>query len=265
MGSFADLHLSSNAQLPAKNVPKAALNFGWGRQLVLIAALLLLGMGGGMQRATAQKLWERGDEVLRIQFRLQALGYSYVEPTGIYDLNTQRAIMDFQQRIGLDADGVVGRQTRPVLFDTFDPIVGAAESSSPLPSLNSPSLEFPPEGATYPQSNSPSQGFPPEGTTYSQFSFPDFPSQSNSIDPFAVNQRLGFRPLRRGDRGEEVQTLQFRLVQLGYDLGDIDGIYGVNTQDAVARFQRDRGLFINGIADRETLTALGFHTIDPPN
>ncbi|KAA0546100.1 N-acetylmuramoyl-L-alanine amidase [Bacillus sp. BGMRC 2118] len=43
--------------------------------------------------------------------------------------------------------------------------------------------------------------------------------------------------LRRGDRGEEVKQLQRALKQINFDPGQIDGIYGNNTEDAVRRFQ----------------------------
>jgi peptidoglycan hydrolase-like protein with peptidoglycan-binding domain len=242
MESLAYLHLCLNTEGSTENIPAVDFKLGLGRKIVLLATLLLLGIGGGAKTATAQKLWESGDEVLRIQFRLQALGYSYVEPTGVYDLSTQRAVMDFQQRRGLDTDGVVGAQTRPVLFATFDPIFGTSENFQTLPSLsaNPPNLGFPPEGATYP---------PP--------SFPTPALELAPANPSAVERVASSSGLRYGDRGEEVRTLQIRLGQLGYYYGENDGIYGVNTQDAVARFQVNSGISPDGIAGAQTLAALG--------
>lgn len=62
--------------------------------------------------------------------------------------------------------------------------------------------------------------------------------------------------LRRGSRGSEVQQLQSLLKQRGYDPAPIDGIFGVKTEQAVIRFQRDNGLVQDGIVGPKTWQAL---------
>ncbi len=57
-------------------------------------------------------------------------------------------------------------------------------------------------------------------------------------------------------RGDDVRDLQRRLNALGFDAGKEDGIFGVETQDAVADFQRNVGLDPDGVAGRETFEAL---------
>lgn len=58
-------------------------------------------------------------------------------------------------------------------------------------------------------------------------------------------------------RGDDVRDLQRRLNALGFDSGKEDGIFGITTQDAVAEFQRNVGLFpVDGYAGRETFEAL---------
>ena len=49
---------------------------------------------------------------------------------------------------------------------------------------------------------------------------------------------FGTRILWRGMEGEDVALMQRRLYQLGYYLGDIDGIFGLGTSRAVYAFQR---------------------------
>ncbi len=61
------------------------------------------------------------------------------------------------------------------------------------------------------------------------------------------------RPAMRGD---DVRALQRRLNALGFDAGKEDGIFGIETQEAVADFQRNVGLRPDGIAGRETFDAL---------
>lgn len=65
------------------------------------------------------------------------------------------------------------------------------------------------------------------------------------------------RSLQPGDRGSEVEDLQRRLGDQGFNPGRIDGIYGPNTQRAVRRFQQARRLYPDGFADARTLRELG--------
>lgn len=60
-----------------------------------------------------------------------------------------------------------------------------------------------------------------------------------------------------GSRGEDVKTLQAQLNALGYDCGDVDGIFGAKTYNAVVKFQKDRGLAVDGIVGKNTWAALG--------
>jgi N-acetylmuramoyl-L-alanine amidase len=57
-------------------------------------------------------------------------------------------------------------------------------------------------------------------------------------------------------RGDDIRDLQRRLNALGFDAGKQDGIFGVETEDAVAEFQRNVGLHPDGIAGHETFEAL---------
>ena len=48
-----------------------------------------------------------------------------------------------------------------------------------------------------------------------------------------------YLPLKKNDQGVSVLYMQMRLKELGYDPGNLDGIYGKNTVAAVALFQKD--------------------------
>jgi len=67
---------------------------------------------------------------------------------------------------------------------------------------------------------------------------------------------LGDRTLSQGSKGSEVKDLQKRLTQIGYQLGKVDGIYGKATKAAVERFQKNRGLKVDGLAGEETIKEL---------
>ncbi len=65
------------------------------------------------------------------------------------------------------------------------------------------------------------------------------------------------RELARGMGGSDVAALQTRLVRLGH-LSGVDGSFGSVTEAAVRAFQQTQGLPATGVADRATLSALGF-------
>lgn len=56
--------------------------------------------------------------------------------------------------------------------------------------------------------------------------------------------------------GDDVRQLQERLLELGYDLGRADGIFGAATSTALARFQREVGLVPDGSCGPQTMHAL---------
>lgn len=60
-----------------------------------------------------------------------------------------------------------------------------------------------------------------------------------------------------GSSGNEVVQIQKKLKQWGYYNGDVDGIYGSRTKNAVEKFQRKNGLNVDGIAGTNTLRAMG--------
>ena len=60
-----------------------------------------------------------------------------------------------------------------------------------------------------------------------------------------------------GSRGEEVRQIQTKLKRWGYYNGNVDGIFGSGTLEAVKWFQRKNGLQVDGIAGKKTLEAMG--------
>lgn len=58
--------------------------------------------------------------------------------------------------------------------------------------------------------------------------------------------------LYRGCTGDAVKTLQDKLNTLGYNSGNVDGIFGVKTYAAVTAFQKANGLGVDGIVGKLT-------------
>ena len=67
-----------------------------------------------------------------------------------------------------------------------------------------------------------------------------------------------------GDDGQEVLSIQKRLVELNYSIKSIDGDFGPETENAVRSFQTDRGLEVDGIVGSATYRAL-MNKEMPPN
>ena len=62
-----------------------------------------------------------------------------------------------------------------------------------------------------------------------------------------------------GSRGDEVRQIQTKLKRWGYYNGNVDGIFGSQTLEAVKYFQRKNGLTVDGIAGPVTLKAMGIY------
>ena len=58
----------------------------------------------------------QGEKVRELQERLQELGYYQGEVDGQFGPGTKEAVVAFQARNGLDADGLAGEETQKVLY-----------------------------------------------------------------------------------------------------------------------------------------------------
>ncbi|MBR2719007.1 MAG: peptidoglycan-binding protein [Clostridia bacterium] len=84
------------------------------------------------------------------------------------------------------------------------------------------------------------------------------PAGSTVITPVPddKNDDVPARTLRRNDTGDDVETLQKRLKQLGYYTGLVDGGFGAGTEKAVIAFQKQHGLTADGVAGTKTYKIL---------
>ena len=62
--------------------------------------------------------------------------------------------------------------------------------------------------------------------------------------------------LRRGDRGDAVGLAQTELTNSGCPCGEIDGVFGQKTEEAVRAFQWKNGLDVDGIIGQRTWSKL---------
>lgn len=74
-----------------------------------------------------------------------------------------------------------------------------------------------------------------------------------------------YRTLKKGDVGDDVKAMQQALLDQGYSLGGnpATGKFASATEKAVRQFQKDHGLTVDGVAGKNTITALGLTWGDP--
>lgn len=79
---------------------------------------------------------DRGDEVRRLQEELARYGYYEGEIDGVYGNQTRRAVEQFQYQHGLSADGMAGRVTLTVLYESGQ-VRMSPTAATPAPSATS--------------------------------------------------------------------------------------------------------------------------------
>lgn len=80
---------------------------------------------------------DRGDRVKKLQERLIELGYLTGEADGAFGNQTRRAVLRFQYYNGLQQDGVAGRATQTILYESPD-VIANPEAVTPVPATDVP-------------------------------------------------------------------------------------------------------------------------------
>lgn len=77
------------------------------------------------------------------------------------------------------------------------------------------------------------------------------------LSTVVVFAATGDKLIKLGMRGEDVQMVQKSLLEKGFYVGEIDGIFGNATLNAIRDFQISSGLVPDGVVGKETLVYLG--------
>ena len=88
---------------------------------------------------------DKGDEVVRVQERLQALGYLVGRITGKYDNETQKAMKAFEKANNLDNDGIASIADQRILFSntaTINEIIVPANTPKPEKAIDPEKAEY---------------------------------------------------------------------------------------------------------------------------
>lgn len=108
------------------------------------------------------KVGDKGDNVLLLQRRLAELGYYTGDVDGVFGNQTRRAVERFQYYQGLSADGIAGKRTQTVLFESPD-VVFAPVDVSPSPPATGKATVSPTAAATSaPPASTPAPTFIPK-------------------------------------------------------------------------------------------------------
>jgi peptidoglycan hydrolase-like protein with peptidoglycan-binding domain len=159
-------------------------------------------------------------------------GFDVGELDGVYGRYTKQAVINFQKsQKNLVVDGIPGEKTLALLRNSANispPVKSAEQNTSNNSQFNSP---------TSSQNNNPTN------------------NQNN-------NQGIRRQPIivtnsnpqitESGDMG----NLQMLLKQRGFYQGEIDGLKGQSTKDAISKAQRAYGLIADGFAGPLTIRAL---------
>ncbi len=296
METLAYLHLACANELPDSDRLIAQPSFisllnglnwqklssaAWVRFLSIAVSLTILSIASSAMALLQQG--DRGAEVSDLQNRLAAAGCYQGSADGVFGSLTKAAVVDCQQRNGLDPDGMVGPATEAVLskgspivsqrFDSFNQNVsnsaysgvlrqgdrGSAVSDLQRRLSSAGHYSGAIDGVFGQQTEDAvlslqrARGLTMDGIAGYQVtqalsgSYPPVPNTSYNSSG---------RQLTIGDSGSDVENLQRRLQTLGYFSGTVTGYFGTQTSDAVQRFQQDRQLPVTGIADARTLTGL---------
>ncbi len=231
------------------------------------------------------KLGSDGSDVYDMQERLKELGYYTGALDGKFASGTQSAVMSFQQSNGLSADGIAGRATQDKLYSSSAAVARVQVSSGSKSSSSSSLLKVGSQGTavrklqvrlaelgyysggadgiygsstenavkTFQRSN----GLSGDGQAGDQTIKKVYSDSAKSASrPVATADPNAKRALSIGMEGNDVYSMQKRLIELGYLNGVADGVFGSETQAALLAFQKNNNLTADGLAGLSTLKKL---------
>ena len=223
-----------------------------------------------------------GSDVSDLQARLTELGYYTGTIDGKYSTGTQSAVMEFQSRNGLTADGIAGRATQDKLYSaSAQPKTVSAsttESGYTLLKEGASGLEVRKlqgrlaelgyyaggvdglYGSTTTSAVKAFQranGLSGDGQAGTQTQTKLYSANAKyAASPVTTANPGQTRTLTVGMTGNDVYALQERLIELNYLSGVADGVFGTETQSALVAFQNRNGLTADGQAGASTLKKL---------
>ena len=133
---------------------------------------------------------DKGDEVLRLQQALTDYGYYDGDLDGRYGNQTRYAVERFQYNHGLVADGIAGKHTLTVLYDS-NQVRPAEPTPSPTPEGDSLSIALPRESEAPQRMDTPAPTAAPEVTQQPEEVQEDASAEAPSADTTSAEETDG--------------------------------------------------------------------------
>ena len=230
------------------------------------------------------KLGVTGSEVLRLQKRLEELGYYTSSKDSKCEKDDVAAIRLFQTKNGLSVDGVAGYATQVLLYSdsavmyngqlagsltvsyetlkkgmTGDAVASMQQRLIELGYLTGTADGIfgsdTAEAVYYFQKNNGLVRDSVAGEDTLKVLFSTSAVAKTTTDT-TVSIDISADILRKGDASDAVKQLQLKLISLGYLSGEADGVFGNLTYKALKQFQKANALYADGIAGSQTIAAL---------
>lgn len=245
---------------------------------LLLILITVISMVGSAFAYDVLKYGDRGSEVIALQTKLNSKGFSCMVD-GIYGESTVAAVKAFQKACGLKTDGKAGNQTQTALYGSEDKKIdektyyktlrpgdkgdevrklqyylkqkncykGNVDGIYSVATKNAVKAFQAKNGITvdgiagYKTQTLLFNGKVPIDKTI---------SEDESIKVHSANS------MYYGCSGQRVKCLQKALKAAGCYSGKLDGFYGQLTKEAVMKYQRKKGLAVDGIAGTKTIASL---------
>lgn len=198
------------------------------------------------------RVGDSGQAVSELQARLQGLGFYQGEQTGLYDPETEAAVIAFQQSQGLTTDGIAGPQVNSALYNPANltaannaaPATAPAATTAVAPTGNSasdPAMAIP--NATTTTAVAPTTTSPQPAPSAEQLQ-----QEAEQARLEAEQARLEAEQARLmlnqnfSEGRYSVAELQRQLRDEGVYPGEISGVLDSGTRSAIVEAQRKHGL-----------------------
>ena len=213
------------------------------------------------------------NEIATIQAQLNKKGCSVGTVDGIAGPTTYNAVISFQNKNGLTADGQVGTATWDILFDT----VSGGTTHTRILKVTSPLMQGDDVKAVQNKLNSlgyncgTADGYYGNATRTAVISFQSAKglTADGEVGPATWNALFSSSSTSTGSSytrllkvtsplmyGEDIKAVQNKLNSLGHNCGTADGYYGNATKSAVVSFQSAKGIDTDGVVGPTTWNAL---------
>lgn len=245
----------------------------------------------GSEKYTELKNGDQGEAVTALQSALAELGYlDEKEVDGKFGVKTETALKLFQKRNGFTQNGVASGELQLKMYEsTPKDIKGYRQYVKTVAPVAGATIRKGSKGSavTRVQTRLKELGYYSgeltgvcDDDTVAAFKLfegrhglnadgeMDATDQSTLFGATAMDASVQITPtpaptlapptktLRRGDKDEEVKSLQQRLKDLGYYTGKITGTYNEGTEEAIKAFQKKSGLDVDGVCGNVTRAVL---------